>query len=138
MFRTRIAVALAGAMLVAAPAAAQDSPVVGAWKTTAETEMGKFEATMTVSQTADGYMIAIEDAPIPPPPGGGGPEAAMPPMESTISDVKVDGSSFSFKRSLTTPQGPMDLNYSGTVSGDALTAEVGSSFGAIPVTGTRL
>jgi hypothetical protein len=62
---------------------------------------------------------------------------AMPPMESTISDVHVDGNTFTFKRSLTTPQGPMELAYNGTVTGDALTAQVASSFGNIPVTGTR-
>jgi hypothetical protein len=137
MFSTRFTMAVAVASLVAAPALAQDSPVIGAWKTSAQADMGRFESTMRVSQGADGYTISIEDGPMPAP-GGGGPEAAMPPMESTISNVKVEGSSFAFKRSLTTPQGPMELNYSGTVSGDTLTAEVGSSFGTVPVTGTRL
>ena len=58
-------------------------------------------------------------------------------MPSTISDVVVDGAKFSFKRKLTTPQGEMNLTYTGTVDGDALTAEVGSDFGPITMTGTR-
>mgnify|MGYP000462919371 CR=1 FL=1 len=134
----RLSAALAAAAFISAPALAADSPVVGTWATVADTQMGKFEATMTVAETDGGYSVDIVDAPMPPPPGApGGPESAPPPMESEISDVVVDGSSFSFKRKLTTPQGPMELTYTGTVDGDALTGEANSDFGAIPITGTR-
>ncbi|GEM_PF-1636561 len=133
MFKTvRLAALAMGASLIAVPAAAQDSPVLGTWNTEAVTDFGTFAATMIVAVEGDGYTVEIVDVP------GEGPGAqAGPPMESAISDVSVDGSTFSFKRSLTTPQGPMDLSYTGSVEGDALTATVASGFGDIPVTGTR-
>ncbi len=132
----RFAALILGASLFSAPAMAQDSAVVGTWDTESVTDFGTFASTMTVSEGANGYMIAIVDAPMPAP-GGGGPEAAPPPMESTISDVMVEGDSFSFTRNMTTPQGPMELAYTGSVDGDALTGQVVSSFGPIPMTGTR-
>lgn len=121
----------AGAMMFSAPVLAQDSPVVGTWNTEAVTDFGTFAAEMTVSETADGYAIEFVDAPME------GAPADAPPMDSTISDIEIDGTDFSFKRSLTTPQGPMDLNYTGSVDGDSLTATVGSNMGEMPVTGTR-
>jgi hypothetical protein len=86
---------------------------------------------MSFSAIDEGYAIEITDVP---------PEGAPagPPMESTISDIKVEGKSFAFKRQLSTPQGPMELTYTGSVDGDTLTAEANSAFGAIPVTGTRV
>lgn len=129
MIRTiRFAALAAGLSLIAAPAFAA-SPVVGTWATVADTDFGRFEATLTVAETADGYSVEFVDVPA---------EGAPPvEMESEISDVKVDGANFSFTRKLTTPQGPFTLAYTGTVDGDALTAQANSDFGAIPVTGTR-
>ena len=119
------------AALLAMPAQAQDSPVVGTWNTQARTDFGTFASTMTVAHEGGVYSVTMVDQA----PAAGG--QGMPPMESSISGVSVDGNSFTFKRSLTTPQGPMELSYSGSVDGDSLTAEVASSFGNIPVTGTR-
>lgn len=121
----------AGASLMAMPALAQSSPVVGTWATAVDVQGMKIEAEMTISQAPNGYAVAIKDGPMP------GAPADAPPMESTISDVVVDGSKFTFKRALTTPQGPMNLTYTGTVDGDKLTGEVGSDFGPIAMTGTR-
>lgn len=132
MFGTlRIAALAAGASLMAAPALAQGSPLVGTWDTAVETDFGKFEATMTVAQAANGYTVEIKDKAQQ---GGQGPAPAMP---STISDVVIDGANFTFKRKLTTPQGEMNLAYSGSVEGDTLTGEVGSDFGAMKLAGTR-
>ncbi|TIX51020.1 hypothetical protein [Alteraurantiacibacter aquimixticola] len=122
-----------GGALAATPAAAQETPVLGAWNTEAVTDFGTFAAVLTVAEAEDGYTVTMVDQA----PAGGAGAAPPPPMESTISDVVVDGNSFSFKRSMTTPQGPMDLSYTGSVEGDALTAQVASDFGNIPVTGTR-
>lgn len=131
MFKTiRFAALVAGATLIAAPALAQDSPVVGKWATAVETDFGKFEAVMTVAHDGSAYTVAIEDVPQA---GGGGPG----PMPSTISEVVIDGPKFAFKRKLTTPQGEMNLTYNGTVDGNTLTAEVGSDFGPLKLTGTR-
>lgn len=130
-FHHRLAIFGAATLAIAAPAFAQSSPVLGTWETRAVTDFGTFSSTMTVEASGDGYAITLVDAPMP------GAPADAPAMASTISDVVVDGASFSFKRSMTTPQGAMDLSYSGSVDGDALTAQVVTSFGTIPVTGTR-
>lgn len=122
----------AGASFTAVPALAAGSPVVGTWATVAEAQGQKFESTMTVAETGGAYTVEFKDKPMTGPDG-----SAMPPMESKISDVKVDGASFSFKRTLAFGDMPMELAYSGKVDGNAMTAEVSSPMGAIPVTGTR-
>lgn len=128
----RFAIVAASASLVAAPALAADSPVVGTWNTEAVTDFGTFKSTMTVAEAGGAYSIDIKDVPI----EGAPPAPPSPP--GAITDVVVDGASFSFKRKLTTPQGEMNFSYTGTVEGDKLTAEVDTGqFGKIPVTGTR-
>lgn len=119
--------ALALTALLGAPALAQSA---GTWATTATTPQGTFTSTWTL---VDGETDTIEVADAPPP----GAPAGAPPMESTISDVVIDGGAFSFKRVLTTPQGPIELSYTGTVDGDTMTGSATSSFGAVPFTGTR-
>jgi hypothetical protein len=118
------------AALFAAPAMAQDSPVLGTWNTQAVTDFGTFASTITVLDDEGSYIVLMEDVA----PAGGG--EAPPEMESSISDVVVDGASFSFTRTITSPM-EMSLAYSGSVDGDSLTATATSDFGAIPVTGTR-
>ena len=134
MFKTiRFAALVAGASLMAAPALAQSSPVVGTWNTEAVTDFGTFKATMTVAEANGSHTVAIQDIA----PEGGAGAGGGGAMPSTISDVVIDGSKFAFKRKLTTPQGEMNLTYNGTVEGDTLTAEVGSDFGPLKLTGTR-
>ena len=133
MFKTvRFAALATAASLVAVPALAADSPVVGTWNTEAVTDFGTFKATMTIAEANGAYTINIKDVPL----EGAPPAPPSPP--GAVTDVVVDGSQFSFKRKLTTPQGDMTLSYTGTVDGDKLTAEVDTGqFGKIPVTGTR-
>ena len=129
MFRTiRFAAVAAAASLLAAPALAQSSPVVGVWNTEAVTDFGTFKAVMTVAEAGGAHTIEMQDVP---------QEGGPPPMASTISDVVVEGPRFAFKRKLSGPQGDILLTYTGTVEGDALTAEVGSDFGPLKMTGTR-
>lgn len=126
-----VTTALLGSALLAAPAIAQEGgSILGDWDTVTETPMGNFEAGISIDGDEEGYTVEIEDRP----PEGG---EAMPPMESTISDVAVDGTTVTFTRALTTPQGPMELTYSLTADGDSLAGEANSSFGAVPITGTR-
>ena len=128
----RFAALALGASLVAAPALAADSPVVGTWNTEAVTDFGTFKATMTVAEANGTYTVDIKDVPI----EGAPPAPPSPP--GAITDVVVDGAKISFKRKLTTPQGEMMMTYTGTVDGDKLTAEVDvGEFGKVPVTGTR-
>ena len=132
MFRkTAFAVLVAGATLAAAPALGQASAVLGTWNTAVDVQGQKIEATMTFAAAGDGHSVEIKDGPMP------GAPADAPAMESKISDVVIDGAKFAFKRELATPQGTMNLSYSGTVDGDTLTGEVGSDFGPIAITGTR-
>lgn len=133
MFKTIRFVALASAVsLMAVPALAATSPVVGVWNTEAVTDFGTFKATMTIAEANGAYTIDIKDVPL----EGAPPSPPSPP--GAVTDVVVDGVMFSFKRKLTTPQGDMTLSYAGTVEGDKLTAEVDTGqFGKIPVTGTR-
>jgi len=132
MFKAiRFAALAAGASLLAVPALAADSPLVGSWDTVAKTDFGELKATMTVTEAGDSYAIDIKDVPL----EGAPPAPPAPP--GAITDIVVDGANFSFKRKLTTPQGDIELAYAGTVAGDALTAEVDSQFGKVPVTGTR-
>ena len=126
-FRSIAAALTLAASLFATPVLAQESSVVGVWDTQAVTDFGTFASTLTVIEDEGGYLVTIEDA----------PAEGMPAMEGSVSDVVVDGSTFSFKRSMTSPQGPMELAYAGTVEGDSLTATVASPMGSIPVTGTR-
>ena len=126
------AVLAAGVALMAPPALAADSPVVGTWNTEAVTDFGTFKATMTVAEANGTYTVDIKDVPI----EGAPPAPPSPP--GAITDVVVDGAKISFKRKLTTPQGEMTMTYTGTVEGDKLTAEADiGEFGKIPVTGTR-
>ena len=134
MFKTiRFAALVAGASLMAVPALAQSSPVVGKWATAVVTDFGTFNAVMTVAQEGGAYTVAMQDIA----PEGGAGAGGGGAMPSTISDVVVDGATFSFKRKLTTPQGEIQLTYNGTVDGNALTADVGSDFGPMKMTGTR-
>ena len=134
MFKTiRFAAIAAGASLLAVPAFAQSSPVVGIWDTQAVTDFGTFKSKMIVAQPGGAYTVEMQDVPPEGAPADGG---GMTP--GAITDVVVDGASFSFKRKLTTPQGEMNLSYTGQVDGDNLTAEVDTGqFGKLPVTGTR-
>jgi hypothetical protein len=128
----RFAILAVGASLMAVPALAADSPVVGVWNTEAVTDFGTFKATMTVAEANGTYTVDIKDVPL----EGAPPSPPSPP--GAITDVVVDGAKISFKRKLTTPQGELMMSYTGTVDGDKLTAEADiGEFGKIPVTGTR-
>jgi len=127
----RFAAFAAAASLLAAPAVAADSPVVGSWDTAVDVQGQKVTAEWTVAQAGDAYTMTIKDGPFP------GAPADAPPMPSAVSEVVVDGAKLTFKRKLTTPQGEMNLTYTANVSGDALTGEIGSDFGPVALTGTR-
>ena len=125
----------AGAALVGSPALAA-SPVVGTWDTAIQVQDNTIKSTVTVAEAAGGYTVAIKDGPMPGAPGGDGAPAA--PMPSQITDVAVNGSTVTFKRHLTTPQGAMDLGYTLTADGTKLSGTVKSDFGDIPVTGAKM
>ena len=134
MRQLRFAALAAAAMLAATPALAADSPVAGTWATEAKSDFGTFKSTWTVAEANGTYTVDVKDAP---PEGGaaaGGPPA---PSKSTISDVKVEGNKLTFKRELVMGDMTIDLNYDVTVDGSAMTGTTHSSFGDIPITGTK-
>ena len=134
MRQLRFAALAAAAMLAATPALAADSPVTGTWATEAKSDFGTFKSTWTVAEANGTYTVDVKDAP---PEGGaaaGGPPA---PSKSTISDVKVEGNKLTFKRELVMGDMTIDLNYDVTVDGSAMTGTTHSSFGDIPITGTK-
>ena len=140
MFKLRFAaLAAAGAIVAATPAFAADSPVAGTWATEAKSDFGTFKSTWTVAQSGDAYTVDVKDAPMTGGPGGGGGDGAAPadPPKSTISDVKVDGNKLMFKRQLVMNDMPIDLAYEVTVDGTTMTGMTHSSFGDIPITGTK-
>lgn len=128
----RLAALALTASFVSVPAYAEDSGALGTWDTAIDVQGMTIEATLTLSGEVGAYAAEIVDGPMP------GAPADAPAMESAISDVSVEGADFSFKRALTTPQGPMNLAYSGTVDGDTLTGQIVSDFGPIALTGTRV
>jgi hypothetical protein len=131
LFTRFVAAALVGSAFAATPAYASD--VAGKWNIVAATQMGEFKATMTVAEADGAFTVAIEDIP---PEGGAGGGGDLGAMESTISDVAVNGQELSFTRSLTGAFA-MVLSYKLTVDGDTMTGEAGSDFGPTPITGTR-
>ncbi len=130
--KTVFAALIASAAVLASPAHAQSSPVLGSWDTEAVTDFGTFKATLTIAESGGAYSVQMVDTPQPGPDG-----QPAPAMASTISDVTVNGANFSFKRTIDFQGQPIVLNYTGTVDGNALTATANSDFGAIPVKGTR-
>jgi len=135
MLRKTILAALATAATLASAPAFAASPVVGTWDTAVQVQDNTIKSTMTIAEAGGGYTVDIKDGPMPGAPGGDGAPPA--PMPSQITDVAVNGSTLTFKRHLTTPQGAMDLGYTLTADGSKLTGVVKSDFGDIPLTGTK-
>lgn len=125
------AVAVAGVVLFSGPAFAADA--LGTWNIVADTQMGQFQSTLTVAERDGGYVVEIADVPMEA--SAGAP--AMPPMDSTISDVDVSGSQLNFKRSFTGAFA-MALTYRLVVEGDTLKGEAASDFGPTAISGTRV
>lgn len=121
-----------GSLVVAAPALAQASPLVGTWTTWAKGSQGTYEATMKVTESAGAYAITIDDKPTPGPDGAPGA-----PVPSVVTDVKVDGPKFTFTRTITFMGQQAAIAYAGEVSGNSLTASAKSEFDSAEVTGTR-
>lgn len=88
---------------------AQAPSFLGEWTATASTPGGDVSETLFVVKTDGGYAITAKPA-VPAPEGS--PEAGPG------TDIVLDGDKFSYKRSITTPQGTLVITYAGVVSGD--------------------
>ncbi len=124
----RLAAFVMGISLIAMPAAAQDSPVLGSWDTQIAIQGNTNLARLNIARDGDGYYAEIVRR-------DGDTTSNVP--ASTITDVVVDGANFSFKRNVTGGQGATLFTYQGSVDGDSLTADVTSQMGNFTLTGTR-
>lgn len=114
---TKAAALIFGAALAApvfaTPALAQS--FLGEWTATAVTPGGDVSETLSVVKTDKGYAITAK---LVEPPAAGAPEAGPG------TDIVLDGDKFSYKRSITTPDGTLVISYSGVVTGDTFTGTV--------------
>lgn len=124
----RIGAALMLVLLTALSAPAFGQSFVGEWTAKAVTPAGDVPETITVTKTAEGYTIKAKlvDAP------EGTPEAGPG------TDIVLDGNKFSYKRTLSTPEGSLVVIYTGTVSGDTFTGTVTIGEFTVPYTGVRI
>ena len=122
--KTRLAFVLLATMF-AAPAFGQS--FVGEWTATATTPGGEVSETLSVVKTTGGYAVTAKLVGV----------AEGTPTAGPGTDVVLEGDRFSYKRTITTPDGDVVLTYSGVVSGDKFTgtAEVGGF--QVPYNGVR-
>ncbi|HEY3800925.1 MAG TPA: hypothetical protein VGL58_21435 [Caulobacteraceae bacterium] len=94
--------------------------VDGAWKTTINSPMGAQEGTLTVNSSGDTFTGKMDSA-----------------QGSQDVSGKVDGNTLTWAAKLTQPF-PIDLEFTVTVSGDAMEGSVkAGAFGSMPVKGVR-
>jgi hypothetical protein len=119
------AVALACIATPMAPLLAQSSPLEGSWDLTMTTPIGERKSTMTITSAGETFTVSF----------------AMPsgaePAQDTVADIRIEGGHFAFKRTVGIDQGQIELNYAGTVEGNALTGKVRSQFGEFELKGNR-
>src|SRR5262245_36130233 len=109
---------------------AQEPSFLGEWTATAEAPGGGVSETITAVKTDKGYAITAKLV-LPPPEGI--PEAGPG------TDIVLDGDKFSYKRSISTPDGTLVITYSGVVSGDTFTGTVDlGGMAQAPYTGVRI
>ena len=95
--------------------------VDGNWNLTMTTPMGERQATLTL-QSSGSTLTGTQGAD-----GNSG----------EIFDGTVNGNNVSWKVSITNPM-PLTLEFTGTVSGDSMSGEMGiGPMGSFPFTGTR-
>ena len=125
----RIAAAVLWGLVAAVTAPAFGQSFLGEWTATAVTPGGNVSETLTVLKSADGYVIKAELI---------GPVPEGSPTAGKGTDIVLDGNKFSYKRTVMTPDGPLVITYTGTVSGDTFTGSVDlGGFAQAPYTGVR-
>ena len=126
----RIAATLMLVVVAAFAAPAFEQSFVGEWTATAVTPGGNVSETLTVTKTADGYMIKAKLV---------GPVPEGTPEAGPGTDIVLDGDKFSYKRTINTPDGSLVITYTGAVSGDTFTGTVNlGGFAEAPYIGERI
>ena len=115
------------ATMVAAPA--QEPSFLGDWTATARTPAGEFSETLRAVRSDKGFAITAKRV-------GASPDG---PEAGPGTDIVLDGDKFSYKRSVTTPDGTLVISYSGIVSGDTFSGTVNlGGLAEAPYTGVRI
>jgi hypothetical protein len=60
------------------------------------------------------------------------------PQAGPGTGIVLDGDKFSYKRTITTPEGSLVITYTGTVTGDTFTGTVTIGEFTVPYTGVRI
>ena len=118
MKAARIALATTIALLASSALA---EGLAGTWTLTRQTDDGPAESEMTVVE-ADGEFSGT---------------LVSPRGTMEVESIAVDGDSFAFTVTVEGRLFDMDLDYSGTVSGDAMTGKVEMAMGSAEFTGVR-
>ena len=95
--------------------------LAGTWTLTRQTDDGPAESEMTVVEADGKYSGTLVS-----------PRGTM-----EVESIAVDGDSFAFTVTVEGRLFDMDLDYSGTVSGDAMTGKVEMAMGSAEFTGVR-
>lgn len=106
------------AMVLVLASCASTPSAVGVWDIEMNTPLGAMPATLTINEDGTGRMA-----------GDMG--------QQDISGIMFDGNAINFSTAIDAQGQSITLTFSGTVSGDAMSGEFGSDFGAFGVTGTR-
>lgn len=94
-------------------------PAVGAWNIEMNTPLGAMPAVLTLNADGSGIMAA----------DGLG--------EAPLAGIMFEGNAVNFSAEVDAQGQTLVLDFTGTVTGDAIAGEFGSDFGAFGVTGTR-
>jgi hypothetical protein len=95
--------------------------VTGTWNLTMNSPLGAQPATLQIQESGGAYEGTLT--------GKADPTPAQ--------QLKVDGADVSFSADADTPVGKLNLAFSGTVTGDAISGKYETPFGAFDFSGTR-
>jgi hypothetical protein len=95
--------------------------VTGTWNLTMNSPLGAQPATLQIQESGGAYAGTLT--------GKADPTPAQ--------QLKVDGANVSFSADADTPVGKLNLAFSGTVTGDAISGKYETPFGAFDFSGTR-
>jgi len=112
--RSTLPASVLALMLAGAPAAVQAQDLVGTWELTVENPQGSASSTLSFTMM-DGELKGELRTARRGRAGGDGREMTM-----AISEIEVEGDSFSFVASMSMGQRSLAMSYSGTISGDEM------------------
>jgi hypothetical protein len=101
--------------------AALASELAGTWTLTIDTPRGIQHPTLVIRQDGETYSGVYN--------------SLRGPID--IETIRRDGDNFQFPLKITVPIGEIEVNYSGTISGDDMTGSVQSPRGEVPFTAKR-